>query len=142
MDDAPAIMALLIPIIGAVALFTFLAIASRAEERRKTEEARSKYEFLKKLAESPGFDLEKYVRFQEIERAFEIRKKLDGQERTGWMLLAIGVGLVIFFYTLKGGAPVGVGAIPAAIGVALLISAYVRKRDLGKPSGPVQPEAR
>lgn len=142
MHQIAEVMALMIPIVGAVALFTFLAIASRSEERRKTEEARSKYEFLKKLAESPGFDLQKYVQFQEVERAFEVRKKVDGQERTGWMLLAIGVGLSIFFYTLKGGAPVGVGVIPAAIGVALLISAYVRKRDLRKPSGPVQPEAR
>ena len=148
MGDAPAILAMMVPIVGAVSLFTFLAIASRAEERRKTEEARSKYEFLKRLAEGSGFDLDKYARFQEIEAQAQARRRTDNLMLAGWILLAIGVSLSIFLYSVGsdhgdhgGRGAAAVGIIPAGVGVALLLSAFHRRRDLAGRTHPPKPAA-
>jgi uncharacterized membrane protein HdeD (DUF308 family) len=141
MHDVPAVLAMMIPIVGAVALFTFLAIASRAEARRKTEEARAKYEFLKKLAEGPGFDLDRYARFQEIEAEAQTRRRVDNLLLAGWILVAAGVSLMMFLFTVGGGAPIAVGIIPAGVGAALLVSAFHRRRGLPeRQRRPLQPQ--
>jgi hypothetical protein len=147
MHEAPAAIAVMIPIVGAVALFTFLAIASRAEERRKTEEARAKYEFLKRLAEGSGFDLDKYARFQEIEAQALARRRVDNLMLAGWILVAVGLSLSVFLYTVGSGHGDGgrgaaaVGIIPAGVGAALLVSAFHRRRDLGDRAHPPKPAA-
>jgi len=44
----------LVPIVGSIALFSFLGVASWSEARRKEREAYYKSETLKKIAESSG----------------------------------------------------------------------------------------
>jgi hypothetical protein len=138
MHGVPEVLAMMIPIVGAVALFTFLAIASRAEERRKTEEARVKYEFLKKLAEGAGFDLDRYARFQEIEAEAQTRRRVESLTLAGWILVAVGISLTIFLYTVGGrdlGGPFALGLLPGGVGAALLLSAFHRRRDLLRRTG-------
>ena len=48
------IAAMFIPIVGSIALFSFLAVATWADARRKEREAYYKSETLKKIAESSG----------------------------------------------------------------------------------------
>jgi hypothetical protein len=53
-SDAVPLAAMLVPIVGSIALFSFLAVAAWAEARRKEREAYYMGETLKKIAESSG----------------------------------------------------------------------------------------
>jgi len=127
----PAALAVLIPIVGAIALFSFLAIATQAEERRKGEEARAKYEFLKKMTESQGFDVQKYMQYQEAELTLKERQTVEKRMLSGLILVAVGFGMSIFLYFVAGNVGVWtVGAIPIAIGAALIISSVMKGRAM------------
>lgn len=128
----PAVFAVMIPIVGAIALFSFLAIATQAEERRKAEEAKAKYEFLKKMTENQGFDVQKYMQYQEAELALQQRQSVEKRMLSGLILVAVGLGTSIFLYFVAGHMGVWtVGIIPLAIGAALIISAVMKGRALG-----------
>lgn len=132
----PQVFAVMIPIVGAIALFSFLAVASQAEARRKTEEARAKYEFLKKMTESQGFDVQKYMQYQEAELAIKQRQSVEKRLLSGLILVAVGLGVGIFLYVMVGHVGVWtVGIIPLAIGAALIVSALMKGRAAAAERG-------
>jgi Cu/Ag efflux pump CusA len=127
----PQVFAVMIPIVGAIALFSFLAVASQAEEKRKAEEAKAKYEFLKKMTESQGFDVQKYMQYQEAELALQQKQSVEKRMLSGLILVAVGLGISIFLYFVAGHSGVWtVGIIPLAIGAALIISAVMKGRTV------------
>lgn len=110
--------------IGAVALFTFLSVATWAGTRQQEREAYYKADMMKKIAEIGGEHnpaLE-YLREQERVKA---AKKLAGIKLGGLVNIGVGIALMIFFASLTHGERIyAVGTIPLFVGLALLAYAF------------------
>ena len=112
--------------VAAVALFSFVAVATFSDARRREREAFYKSDMLKKLAESQaggaGAALEL---LREQQRYSEISKR-DGLRIGGLVTMAVGVGLMIFLYELLSGSQVYLcGLIPLLVGVALSAASFM-----------------
>lgn len=125
----PGAMLFLVPIVGSVSLFTFLAVWSWAEERRKEREAYYRYELGKKVLETGGTPEQLAALFREEETLKGEKRRereFDNRKMSGLVTLAVGFGLV--FGLRFTGEPVWmIGYIPIAIGVALLLSALLSR---------------
>ena len=105
--------------VGAVALFSFIAVASWADARRKEREAYYKSEMLKKLSESQGAAAVLDLLREENKQAAARRR--EGLRLGGLINIAVGVGLMIFLAGLiRDERAYLLGVIPLLIGVALL----------------------
>jgi hypothetical protein len=110
--------------IGAVALFTFLSVATWAGTRQAEREAYYKAEMMKKIAEVSGErnPALEYMREQERIRAM---KRLGGMKLGGLINAGIGLGLMIFLRALIPDTPIYLcGVIELFIGFALLAYAF------------------
>ena len=103
--------------VGAVALFSFVAVASWADARRKEREAYYRSETLKKVAESQGgaalLDL-----LRDEQRQAATRRR-EGLKLGGLVNIALGIGVMVALAQIQRGVFL-VGLIPALIGAALL----------------------
>jgi hypothetical protein len=131
-------MDVLIPVVAMIAVFSWLAVASWADARRREREAFYKSETLKKVAESQGpaaAGTLEYLREQERNaaqrRAEQARnsawRRLEGLKLGGLINVAIGIALMIFLYELLRNHNQEIylcGLIPLFIGAALLFYAY------------------
>jgi len=105
--------------VGAVALFSFIAVASWADARRKEREAYYKSETLKKLSESQGSAAVLELLREEQKQA--AAKRREGLRLGGLINIAVGVGLMIFLAGLiRDERAYLLGVIPLLIGLALL----------------------
>jgi nucleoside recognition membrane protein YjiH len=119
--------------VGSIALFSFLAVATWTDARRREREAYYKSEALKKIAETQGAGASSAIEFlrEEALRRAEEKKEAARHQREGIKLgglvtSAVGIGLMIFLRTLVEGEPVYlVGLIPLLVGVALLVYSYL-----------------
>jgi Flp pilus assembly protein TadB len=121
------VAAMLVPIVGSIALFSFLAVAAWADARRKEREAYYTSETLKKIAETSGEGAKAAMdMLREQERNFMLRRR-DGQRLGGLITLAVGIGVMVFLKAIVHDEPAVylVGLIPLLVGVALLVYAYV-----------------
>ncbi|MBZ5658571.1 MAG: DUF6249 domain-containing protein [Acidobacteriia bacterium] len=121
------VAAMLVPIVGSIALFSFLAVAAWADARRKEREAYYTSETLKKIAETSGEGAKAAMdMLREQERNFMLRRR-DGRRLGGLITLAVGIGVMVFLKAIVHDEPAVylVGLIPLLVGVALLIYAYV-----------------
>lgn len=105
--------------VGAVALFSFIAVASWSDSRRREREAYYKSETLKKLTETQGaaavLDL-----LREEHKHADVRRR-EGLRLGGLVNVAVGLGLMIFLAGLVRDERLYlVGVIPLLIGAALL----------------------
>ncbi len=144
MEDLAGVFAVMIPIVGSVALFTFLAIGRVADNRRMQEEARAKYEFLKKMAEGGSFDVQKYMEFEQIETAARRGRKIENLKTGGLILIAIGIGVSLFLYTIgseDNSNVAAVGVIPGMIGLAMFAGAWLMSGGRKETSGSPAPRA-
>ena len=108
---------------GAIALFSFIAVASWSDNRRREREAYYRSEVLKKLAEVQGECPAALAAMREAERIAQ-RQRHEGMKVGGLVTVAVGLGLIAFLSTVAHGEPAFmVGLIPLFIGAALL--AYV-----------------
>jgi len=124
---------LLIPIVGSIGLFTFLGVASWADARRREREAFFRHELLKKLSENPSAEAQRVLdllRQEETDRLADRGWGAEAQERKrhgirlgGFVTLGAGLGIVVLLSQLAPGGVWAVGAIPALIGLALVLHA-------------------
>ena len=107
--------------IGAIALFSFLAVATWSGTRQKEREAYYKTEMLKKIAEQGGEKNPALEYLREQERIAE-RKRVAGIKVGGLVNIAVGLAIIALLYGLVPIKAVSLcGLFPLFIGVALLL---------------------
>src|ERR1039458_8145939 len=89
------IAAMLIPIVGSIALFSFLGVASWSDARRKEREAYYTGETLKKIAESSGDGAKSAVEYLREQHRNTIRRRIEGIKLGGLITAAVGIGLTV-----------------------------------------------
>lgn len=112
----------LVPAVGAVALFGFLAVASWSEERRKEREALYRSEVLKKLVDNPGSDTKPILEMIQVEENRKLSRRREGLLLGGSITSAVGLGVMLFLYQIADDEAIWtIGIIPLLIGAILLI---------------------
>ena len=115
----------LIPIVGSIALFSFLAVASWSDARRKEREAYYTADALKKIADSSAEGGKSAVEYLREQNSIHMRKRVEGLKLAGLITAAVGLGLMIFLKGINHDEPVYlVGTIPLLIGLALTIYGF------------------
>jgi hypothetical protein len=112
--------------VGAIALFSFIAVAVWSDARRKEREAYYRSETLKKIAETQGAGASSALDFLREERKNAVQRRREGLKLGGLITVAVGIGIMAY------GAPQGhrdpdylIGLVPFFIGVVLLVYAYL-----------------
>ena len=133
----PGIIAILVPIISVIAVFTFVSIASFSDNKRREREAFYRFEFRKKLIEQSGANTPQVMELMQQEERAELRRRREGLKIGGFVTAAVGVGL-IFGLRFTGEDVWMVGYIPLAIGVGLLLYGLflAPQEPANPPSGP------
>jgi hypothetical protein len=120
-ENIVPVAAMLIPIIGSIALFSFLAITTWSEARRKEREAYYRSETLKKIAESSGEAAKSTLELMREQEKNFVKRRLEGLKIGGLVTTAVGIGVMALLRGLVHDDPVYLaGLIPLLIGVALL----------------------
>jgi hypothetical protein len=114
---------LLIPIVGSIGLFTFLGVASWADARRREREAFFRHELLKKLSENPSGEAQRVLDLLRQEETDRLARTRDGIRLGGFVTMGVGLGIVVLLSQLAPGGVWAVGAIPALIGLAMVVHA-------------------
>jgi hypothetical protein len=125
-ESVVGVSVFLVPIVGSIALFSFLAVAAWSDARRKEREAYYKSETLKKIAENSGEGAKSALEvLREQEKNF-VKRRLEGMKIGGLVTAAVGIGVMVFLRGIVRDEPVYlVGLIPLLIGVALLIYSFL-----------------
>jgi hypothetical protein len=121
------VAAMLVPIVGSIALFSFLAVAQWSDARRKEREAYYTSETLKKIAESSGEGAKSALELLREKQKILARNRLEGIKLGGLITAAVGIGVMAFLRGIvdQGDGPVYlVGVIPLLIGLALLVYVF------------------
>ncbi len=116
-----------------VCVFSFVSIAVWVDGRRKEREAYYKNESMRRITEMPSERASHAIAMmQEEERIRRAReqasefRKLEGMKLGGLINIAVGLGLgLMIYYTSENKGASLVGAIPALIGLALLVYVYL-----------------
>ncbi len=114
--------------VGAVALFSFIAVASWADARRREREAYYRSETLKKIAESQATGAASALEYLREDDRLKRQRAREGQKLGGLITMAVGIGLMAFLWAVSDKSDKGaflVGLIPFLIGVALMIHAFL-----------------
>jgi hypothetical protein len=124
-ENIVPVAAMLIPIIGSIALFSFLAITTWSEARRKEREAYYTSETLKKIAESSGEGAKSALELMRERQKNIVKNRLEGVKLGGLITAAVGIGVMALLRGLVNDEPVYLsGLIPLLIGVAMLVYAF------------------
>lgn len=116
----------LVPIVGSIALFSFLAVTTWSEARRKEREAYYTSETLKKIAESSGEGAKSALELLREQQKNHVKNRLEGMKLGGLVTAAVGIGVMVLLRGIEHHEPVYLaGLIPLLIGLALLIYAFV-----------------
>ena len=111
--------------VGAVALFSFIAVASWADARRREREAYYKSETMRKIVETQGTGANNALEVIREQEKIDERRRTEGIKLGGLVTAAVGIGLLIFLKMLVHDEPVYLcGLIPLLIAVAFLIYTY------------------
>ena len=123
---AGAIGVFAFPAVGAIALFSFLAVASWSDARRKERESYYKNDMLKKLAEASGAGANAVMEVLREDARLRAVRKRQGLKVQGIMLLAVGLGTLIFLHALIRDAPIYLcGVLIMLMGAAMYGSSYL-----------------
>lgn len=118
----PLPMALFLSV-GAIAVFSFVSVATWSDNRRREREAFYKSEALKKLAENPSADALAVLREEE---RIATRRRNEGIRLGGLITTATGLGVMAFFRLLVDDRPVwAMGLVPLLIGLAMLAYSFL-----------------
>ncbi len=119
-------VAIAIPVVGSIALFSFLAVASWSDARRKERETYYKSETLKKIAESSGEGAKAAIELMREQEKSAEKRRLEGMKLGGLITAVVGIGVMVLLHGLAHREPVYLaGLIPLLIGVAMLIYVFV-----------------
>jgi hypothetical protein len=121
------IAAMFVPIIGSIALFSFLSVATWSEARRKEREAYYMGETLKKIAESSGEGAKSALELLREQEKNALSRRHEGMKLGGLVTTAVGIGVMILLYGLipRDQAPIYLsGVIPFLIGASLLVYVF------------------
>ena len=111
--------------IGAIALFSFIAVASWSDARRREREAYYRSETLKKIAETQGGGGNAALEFLREEERKATRRRREGMKLGGLITMAVGASLMVFLWAEERSEPAYlVGLIPLLVGAALLGYVY------------------
>jgi hypothetical protein len=116
----PEIMAVAIPIVTVIAVFTFAGFAAFSDNRRKEREAFYRYEFRKKLIEQGAGAHEQVLELVREEDRAELRRRREAVKLGGLVTAGVGVGLLFGLRFIEGEKVWMVGYIPLFIGVVML----------------------
>ena len=118
--------AFLIPIVGSISLFSFLAVASWSDARRKERESYYMADALKKISESSGEAAKSALEYLREQEKIAVRKRVEGMKLGGLITAGVGIGVMIFLRGLEHSEPAYlVGVIPLLVGLALAIYGFV-----------------
>ena len=119
----------LIPIVGSIALFSFLGVASWSDARRKEREAYYMADALKKISEGSAEGAKSALEYLREKNASATRRRVEGMKLGGLITTAVGIALMIFLHGVANESPDEktylVGVIPLFIGLALAVYAFV-----------------
>lgn len=108
--------------VGAVSLFSFIAVAAWSDNRRREREAFYRSETLKKIAETQGAGGATALEIMREHERIADKRRREGLMLGGLICVAVGVGVAIFLYAVARNEPVFLaGVIPLLVGVALLV---------------------
>ncbi len=120
----PETVAVFIPIVGSVCLFTFLVFAIWFGTRQKERAAFYRSETLRRISESSGEGAKAAIDLLREEERLKRIKAREGVKIGGVVNVGVGIGLVIFLWMLVGPKVALCGLIPGLVGVALLVYNY------------------
>jgi hypothetical protein len=125
LHDVPMFMFLSV---SAVALFSFIAVVSWADARRKEREAYYRSETIKKIAETQGAGGNAALEYLREENRMAMRRVREGLKLGGLITAAAGIGVMVFLGAILDKGNKGVlflGIIPLLVGVALMAYGYL-----------------
>jgi len=120
----PGTVAIFVPIVLFVSLFTFLVFAVWFGTRQREREAFYKSETLRRISESSGEGAKAAIDLLREEERLKRIKAREGVKIGGVVNVGVGIGLVIFLWALVGPKVALCGLIPGLVGVALLVYVY------------------
>src|ERR1700686_1845667 len=114
-------VAVAIPIVGSIALFSFLSVAVWSDARRKEREEYYRDQTLKKIAESSGEGAKATIDLLREQNRTVTKRRLEGMKLGGLITAVVGIGVMALLRGLVRDEPVYLsGLIPLLIGLALL----------------------
>ena len=124
----PDVMVFVFLAVGAVALFSFLAINSYSDARRKERESYYKNDMLKKVADAQGPGANSALEIMREEARLSTVRMQQGLQIGGLVTGAVGLAVLIFLRALVGANGVWLcGLIPLLTGIALYGGSYLVK---------------
>jgi hypothetical protein len=119
------VAAMAVPVVGSIALFSFLAVAAWSDARRKEREAYYTGETLKKIAESSGEGAKAAIDLLREQEKNVMMVRVQGLQLGGLVTTAVGLGVMVLLRGLVRDEPVYLaGLIPLLVGVALLVYVF------------------
>jgi len=120
------VAAMAIPVVGSIALFSFLSVAVWSDARRKEREEYYKNETLKKIAESSGEGAQAAIELLREQNRTVTKRRLEGMKLGGLITTVVGIGVMVLLRGLVNDEPVYLsGLIPLLIGLALLAYTFL-----------------
>jgi hypothetical protein len=125
-SDTVGVVAIAIPVVGSIALFSFLAVASWAEARRKEREAYYTSEAVKKIAESSAEGAKSALELLREKQKNAQSRRLEGLKLGGLITTAVGIGVMVLLRGIANddGPVYLVGLIPLLIGAVLVLYVF------------------
>jgi hypothetical protein len=125
-DNLVGVAVMFVPIVGSIALFSFLAVAAWSDARRKEREEYYRSETLKKIAESSGEGAKAALELMREQYKNITRRRREGMKLGGLITAVVGIGVMVLLHGLAREEPVYLaGLIPLLIGLALLAYTFV-----------------
>jgi hypothetical protein len=112
--------------VGAIAVFTMISISVWSDARRKEREAYYKADMMKKIAESQGPGATSALELLREQDRIAATRTRQGLKIGGLVMVAIGLGLMVFLRALVPDVPVyWCGLLVLLIGMALYGGSFV-----------------
>src|SRR5258707_3174715 len=125
-NDTVGVVAVGIPVVGSIALFSFLSVAVWSDARRKEREEYYRNETLKKIAESSGEGAQAAIELLREQNRTVTKRRLEGMKLGGLITTVVGIGVMVLLRGLVHDEPVYLsGLIPLLIGLALLTYTFI-----------------